>query len=72
MEFVLLLAIFLTSSGFLIAAPRTSDPPAAALAVPPSAQGACEGCGFTFQAPSQSAGTVVISTARASEAVRSQ
>ncbi|MDP9646444.1 hypothetical protein J2793_001877 [Paraburkholderia caledonica] len=71
MEFVLLLAIFLTSSGFLIAAPRTSDPPAA-LAVPPSAQGACEGCGFTFQAPSQSAGTIVLSTARASEAVRSQ
>jgi hypothetical protein len=72
MEFVLLLAIFLTSSGFLIAAPRTSDPPAATAIGPPSVPESPEGGGFTSQPPSQPAATVTLSTARVSESVRPQ
>jgi hypothetical protein len=37
MEFVLLLAIFLTSSGFLVKASITPSPPAAVAALPPLA-----------------------------------
>jgi len=71
-EFVLLLAIFLTSSGFLIAAPRTPEPPAAVAAVTPSAVGSIAGSEVALPPPSESAATVTVSSAHALEPARQQ
>jgi len=71
-EFVLLLAIFLTSSGFLIAAPRTPEPPAAVAAVTPSTVSSTDGSQVALLPPSESAATVTVSSAHALEPGRAQ